>query len=116
MTKLVDIRNEDVLQKADIICLNETHMSQNEELTCEMMNITENCIIFQKDRNRNSGGVAVIVNNRLYIPINTHWEVVAVQICTPIELILISSYQPPSTPISQYIQMKCQKSFHCLMI
>ena len=45
------------------------------------------------------------MNNRLnpeYIPINTHCEVVAVQICTPIELILISCYQPPSMPISKY--------------
>ena len=71
------------------------HTSQNDKLICEMMNITENCVIFQKDRDRNGGGVAVIVNNRLnpeYIQINTHCEVVAVQICTPIEMIIISSY------------------------
>ena len=48
LTKLIDIRNEDVFQQADIICLNETHMSQNDELICEMMNITENCVIFLK--------------------------------------------------------------------
>ena len=45
------------------------------------------------------------MNNRLnpeYIAINTLCEVVALHICTPIELILISSYRPPSTPISKY--------------
>ena len=82
LTKLHDMRNEDILKQADIICVNETHMSEHDKLTPEMMNITENFIIFWKDRNKNGGGVAVIVNETLnpdHIPIDTHCEVVAVQ-------------------------------------
>ena len=46
LTKLHDMRNEDILKQVDIICVNETHMSEHDKLTPEMMNITENFIIF----------------------------------------------------------------------
>ena len=98
LTKLHDMRNEDILKQVDIICVNETHMSEHDKLTPEMMNIAENFIIFQKDRNKNGGGVVVIVNKTLnpdHIPIDTHCEVVAVKISNPIEIILISTYLPP---------------------
>ena len=83
------------------------HMSKHDELTPQMMNITENFVIFQKDRNKNGGGVAVILNDTLnpeFIPIDTHCELVAVKISHPIELILISSYHPPYTSVSTYTE------------
>ena len=46
LTKLHDMRNKDILKQADIICVNETHMSEHDKLTPERMNITGNFIIF----------------------------------------------------------------------
>ena len=58
------------------------------------------------DHNNRGGGVALIVNgnlNPIQIRMNTILEIVVVEIIEPIQMIVISVYRPPSTPIDDFM-------------
>ena len=96
------MKNDDIFQNADIISLNETHLGHSDTLTSDMMGIKKDMLIIHCDCNDRGGAVALIVNTNLnlkQIRMNTIWEIVVVEISEPIQMIVISVYRPPSTPI-----------------
>ena len=75
------------------------------KLTPQVMHLTPDFAIFWKDRNNTGGGVALIVNQLLspeLITIDTPCEVVAVKIPIPTEMVIMSTYRPPSTPLCSF--------------
>ena len=62
-------------------------------------------VIFCKDQNSNDKGVALIVNNDFCLHeliIETTCELVAVQICQPFDMIIVSVYRPPSSHVCKF--------------
>ena len=71
-----------------------------------MMGICKDVLIVHCDHNNKGGGVALIVNKKLHpkqIRIHTILEIVAVEISEPIQMIIVSLYRPPSTPIGVFM-------------
>ena len=71
-----------------------------------MIGLSQNRFIIHCDCNNRGGGVALIVNTNLnpkQIRMNTILDNVAVQISEPIQMIVISVYRPPSTPIDMFM-------------
>ena len=102
---MADIQYDDISKYAHLISINETYLSQTDKLTPQVMHLTPDFTIFQKDRNNNGGGVALIVNQSLspeLITIDTLCEVVAVKISIPTEMVIMSTYWHPSTPIHSF--------------
>ena len=105
-TKIADIKNDDMFQNADIITLNETHLQHSDTLTPDMIGLSQDRFIVHCDCNNMGGGVALIVNTNLspkQIRMNTILDIVAVQISEPIQMIVISVYSQPSTPIDVFM-------------
>ena len=93
-------------KNADIIALNETHLQHSDTLTPDIMDLSQDRFIVCCDHNNKGGGVALIVNTNLnakHIRMNTILEIVVVQISEPIQMIVISVYRPPSTPIDVFM-------------
>ena len=100
--KIEDMKNDHMFQDADIISLNKTHLGHSDTLTPDMMGINKDMLIVHCDHNNRGGGVALIVNTNLHpkqIRMNTILEIIVVEISEPIQIIVISVYRPPSTPI-----------------
>ena len=57
-----DIKADEILEFADIISINETHLSESDTLTPNMMNLTDDLQVFMKDRNIFGGGVALLIH------------------------------------------------------
>ena len=71
-----------------------------------MMGISKDVLIVHCDHNNKGGGVALIVNKKLnpkQIRMNTILEIFAVKISEPIQMIVVSVYRPPSTPIDVFL-------------
>ena len=103
--KLVDIKCDKLLKSADIISINETHLSTSDYLDSKMLNLGEDMQIYRKDRDSNGGGVALLIHKKLNperICIQTTCELVSVSIHAPQEIVLICVYQPPSTSICSF--------------
>ena len=106
--KIEDMKNDHMFQDADIISLNETHLGHSDTLTPDMMGINKDRFIVHCDHNNRGGGVALIVNTNLnpkQIRMNTILEIVVVEISEPIQMIVISVYRPPSTPIDMFMNL-----------
>ena len=102
------MKNDHMFQDADIISLNKTHLGHNDTLTTDMMGINKDMLIVCSDHNNRGGGVALIVNTNLHpkqIRMNTILEIVVVEISEPIQIIVISVYRPPSTPIDMFMNL-----------
>ena len=96
---------DNTFKGADVISLNETHLSANDILTPGMMGLPPDVSIFCCDHNNRGGGVALVVNNKMdpqEIAINVLCEIVAVKISTPLQMVILSVYRPPSEPITQF--------------
>ena len=105
-TKIAYIKNDDIFKNTDIITLNETHLQHSDTLTPDMIGLSQDRFIVCCYHNNRGGGVAVIVNTNLnpkQIRMNTILEIVVVQISEPIQMIVISVYRPPSTPIDVFM-------------
>ena len=101
-TKIADIKNDDIFQNADIIALNETHLQHTDTLTQDMIGLGQDRFIVHCDHNNRGGGVALVINSYLnpkHIRMETILEIVVVQINEPMQIIVISVYRPPSTPL-----------------
>ena len=86
--------------------MNETHLGHSDIYTPDMMGISKDVLIVHCDHNNKGGGVAVIVNKNLnpkQIGMNTILETIAVKISEPIQMIVMSVYRPPSTPIDVFM-------------
>ena len=96
------MKNDHIFQDADIISLNKTRLGYSDTLTSDIMGISKDMFIVCCDCNNMGGGVALIVNTNLnpkQIRMNTILEIV-VEISELIQMIVVSVYRPPSTPIS----------------
>ena len=105
-TKIADIKNDDTFQNADIIVLNETHSQHSDTVTLDMIGLSQDRFIVHCDRNNRGGGVALMINTNLnpkHIRMQTILEIDVVQISAPMQIIVISVYRPPSTPIDVFI-------------
>ena len=106
--KIAGMKNDNISQHADIISLNETHLRHSDTLTPDMMGISKDMFIVCCDHNNRRGGVALIVNTNLHpkqIRMNTILEIVVVEISEPIQIIVVSVYRPPSTPIDMFMNV-----------
>ena len=106
-------KNDDIFQNADIIALNETHLQHSDTLTPDMIGLSQDRFIVCCDCNNRGGAVALIVNTNLnpkHIRMNTILEIIVVEINELIQMIVISVYRPPSTPI--YVFMNNVR-YHC---
>ena len=93
-------------KNSHIISLNETHLGHSDIITPDMMDISKDVLIVCCDHNDKGGGVALIVNKNLHpkqVRMNTILEIVDVKISEPIQMIVVSVYRPPSTPIDVFI-------------
>ena len=100
------MKNDDIFQNADIMSLNETHLGHSDTLTLDMTGISKDMFIVYCNHNNRGGGVALIVNTNLnpkQIRMNTILEILVVEINEPIQMIVISVYRPPSTPIDVFM-------------
>ena len=97
-----------MFQDADITSLNETPLGHSDTLTPDIMGISKDMFIVRCDHNNRGGGVALIVNINLHhkqIRMNTILEIVAVEMSGPIQIIVISVYRAPSTPIDIFMNL-----------
>ena len=104
--KIEDIKDDDIVKNSHIISVNETHLGHSDILTPDMIGISKDMLIFHCDHNSKGGGVPLIVNKNLnpkQIRMNTILEIVAVRISEPIQMIVVSVYRPPSTPIDVFM-------------
>ena len=104
--RMEDIKDDDNFKNSHIISLNETHLGRSDTLTPDMMGISKDVLIIRCNHNNRGGGVGLIVNKKLnpkQIRMNTIFEIVAVKISEPIQMIVVSVYRPPSTPIDVFI-------------
>ena len=105
--KIEDIKDDDIFKNSHIISLNKTHLGHSDTLTPDMMGISKDVLIVHCDHNNRGGGVALIVNKNLnpkQIRIHTILKIVAVKISEPIQMIVVSVYRPPSTPIDVFMK------------
>ena len=75
-------------------------------LTPDVMGISMDVLIVCCDCSNRGDGVALIVNKKLnpkQVRINTIFEIVAVKIGEPIQMIFVSVYRPPSAPIDVFM-------------
>ena len=82
---------DQIIKLADILCINETHLSTTDQLQCDMLNLEQDMEIYRKDRNNNGGGVAVLIHKNSKpqeVSIETTCELVAVKISAPQDIIL----------------------------
>ena len=106
--KIEDMKNDHILQDADIISLNETHLGHSDTLTPDMIGISKDMFIVCCDCNNRGCGVALIVNTNLnpkQIRMKTILKIVLVEISEPIQMIVISVYRPPSTPTDIFMNL-----------
>ena len=71
-----------------------------------MMGLTQDRFIVHCDHKNRGSGVALIVNTNLnpkHIRMKTILEIVVVEISEPIQIIVISVYRPPPTPIDVFM-------------
>ena len=81
---------------------NGVHLGHSGTLTLDMIDKSTDMFIAHCDCSYKGGGVALIVNTNLnpkQIRMNTVLEMVVVEISEPIQMIVISVYRSPSTPI-----------------
>ena len=104
--KIEDIKDDDIFKNSHIITLNETHLGHSDTLTPDMMGISKDVLVVYCYCKNRGGGVALIVNKNLnpkQIRIHTILAIVAVKISEPIQMIVVSVYRPPSTPINVFM-------------
>ena len=71
-----------------------------------MIGLSQERLIVHCDCNNRGGGVALVINRNLnpkHIRMETILEIVVVQINLPMQIIVISVYKPPSTPLDVFI-------------
>ena len=89
--KLHDIVSDDLFKLAGIMSLNETKLGSADILLPSTIGLDNHMVIFHKDQTSHGGGVALIVKKDFCpheLSVETTYELVAVQICQPFDMIL----------------------------
>ena len=63
--KILDIKSDNTLRYADVMCFNETHLSPNHDVSPGTLGFDGTFDIFGKDRNEHGGGVMIVVQKKL---------------------------------------------------
>ena len=96
--------NDDLLKLVGI-SLNETKLGSADILLPSTIGLDNHMVIFCKDQKSHCGSVALIVNNN-FCPYELNaemtCELVAVQICHPFDMIIVSVYRPPSSHVCRF--------------
>ena len=106
--KMADLACDQLLQMANIVSINETHLTKNDSLEPSMLGLSQNFSVFRQDRDSTGGGVALFVNKTLNpTPVKIHLpiEAVAVRIHSPLPMIFLSVYRPPVTSMKIFSQL-----------
>ena len=110
----MDIACDNLFQMANIVSINETHLSENDRLDPSMLGLNRDFSIFRYDRDGTGGGVAVFVKqmfNLTRLDIHLPIEAVAVKIHNPTPIIFLSVYRPPITAMKIFSERL--KQFLC---
>ena len=67
LRKIKDIRVDDIMKRANILLLNETHFSSDDHLSVDMLMLPDDMLIVRSDCNNFGGGVGLLIGN-LSIP------------------------------------------------
>ena len=96
----MDILDETDLQLVDVLCITETHLKKDEQVSCNNFLKCKEGSVFRCDRSgMKGGGVAMIISNKyehhnIEIPGNG-LELVAAEIICPMSTTIVSIYIPP---------------------
>ena len=64
--KIKDIKVDDIMNRANILLLNETHLSGDDHLSVDMLMLPDDMLIVRSDCNNFGGGVALLIGNHLH--------------------------------------------------
>ena len=101
--KRLDISADEEFNKADIISFNETLLDPTDLIDNNMLGLDDDFDIFRCDRNRNGGGVMVLVRKHLqpvHCSVETDLEMVIVHITKPQPLDIVCLYRPQWNTVS----------------
>ena len=108
-SKYVDLLCDVELQKADVVCLTETHFSCDNQISISDIWQCKQGSIYRFDRNgRKGGGVLMAVSGQYrskQIGMESHLEAVAIELYCPDQVVLICLYLSPS--VNKKAAVKC---------
>ena len=106
LVKQLDIKCDDYIKQADVICFNETHLSSQHTITPKMLGFDNEYIIFRKDRNEHGGGVMILAHKRLnpkQLLTSSNLEIIIIKInVNKTELFIISVYKSQIHPTNTW--------------
>ena len=103
--KIEDIRVDDIMKRANILSLNETHLSGDDHLSVDMLMLPDDMLIIRSDHNKFGGGVALLIGNHLHpkkLTIHSTCEMAAATIDHPFELVILSVYCSPTMSVADF--------------
>ena len=107
LSKHLDIQSDKIWSHADVICLNETHLSSQNVIQLELLGLTDDYRMYRKDRDDHGGGVMVVVHKSLcprQIITTRNLEIVIVQISIGTKKLYIASvYRSPKCVVSSWV-------------
>ena len=108
--KIEDVRQEHLFQKVNIISLNEMHLPHNASVSCELLGVSNDFMIFNHSGNENGGGIALLVRKKLcpkQLHVSCSSEIVAAKMSNPFDFVLICVYRPPAKHICDFSKDLC---------
>ena len=108
--KIEDVRQEHLFQKVDVISLNETHLPHNTPVSCELLGISNDFMIFNHSHNENGRGIALCINKKLcpkQLHVACSSKIVAAKISKPFDFVLLCVYRPPAKHICDFSKDLC---------
>ena len=108
--KIEDVRQEHLFQKVDIISLNEMHLPHNASVSCELLGVSNDFMIFNRSCNENGRGIALLVRKKLcpkQLHVSCSSEIVAAKMSNPFDFVLICVYSPPAKYICDFSKDLC---------
>ena len=109
--KKEDVACDQDIQKADVICLSETHLSRNDIFTAQNIGMKNSMETYRCDRNSNGGGISICVdskyNPRLIETQNSGIEVIGIQVHVPHAINIFCAYRPPLYDKKQFTEKLC---------
>ena len=96
--KIEDMKDDDIFKNSGITLLNETHLGHGDTLASDMISTSKDVVLVHCNHNNRGGCVALTVNKKLN-PKQISLEIVTVKKSEPIQMIVVSVYRPPPTPV-----------------
>ena len=93
------------MKRANILSLNETHLGGDDHLSVDMLMLPDDMLIIRSDHNNFGGGTALVIGNHLHpkkLTIHSTCEMAEVTIDHPFELVILSVYHSPTTPVADF--------------